>query len=84
VQTLEENGIGRPSTYAPILSTIQQRGYVVREAKRLSPTDTGILVNDLLVEHFPDIVDYKFTARMERYFDEVASGEQQWQKVIAI
>ena len=83
VQTLEENGIGRPSTYAPILSTIQQRGYVVREAKRLSPTDTGILVNDLLVEHFPDIVDYKFTARMERYFDEVASGQQQWQKVIA-
>ncbi|MCL4562891.1 MAG: type I DNA topoisomerase, partial [Chloroflexi bacterium] len=57
VQALEENGIGRPSTYAPILSTIQERGYVVREAKRLSPTETGILVNDLVVAHFPDVVD---------------------------
>ncbi len=82
VQILEEYGIGRPSTYAPILSTIQQRGYVVRENKRLSPSDTGILVNDLLVDHFPDIVDYKFTARMETYLDEVANGEQQWQRVI--
>ncbi len=82
VQLLEEYGIGRPSTYAPILSVIQQRGYVVREAKRLYPSDTGILVNDLLVNHFPDIVDYKFTARMEENLDEVASGEKQWQKVI--
>ncbi len=82
VQLLEEYGIGRPSTYAPILSVIQQRGYVVREAKRLYPSDTGILVNDLLVDHFPDIVDYKFTARMEENLDEVASGEKQWQKVI--
>ena len=55
VQTLEEYGIGRPSTYAPILSTIQERGYVVREAKRLAPTETGILVNDLLVDHFTDV-----------------------------
>ena len=83
VQILEEYGIGRPSTYAPILSTIQQRGYVIREAKRLSPSDTGILVNDLLVDHFPDIVDYKFTARMEKYLDEVAAGGQEWQKVIS-
>ena len=83
VQILEEFGIGRPSTYAPILSTIQQRGYVVREAKRLSPTDTGIHVNDLMMDYFPDIVDYKFTSRIEENLDEVASGEKQWQRVIA-
>jgi DNA topoisomerase-1 len=56
VQILEEYGIGRPSTYAPILSTIQERGYVIRESKRLNPTETGILVNDLLVQYFPEIV----------------------------
>jgi DNA topoisomerase-1 len=82
VQVLEEYGIGRPSTYAPILSTIQQRGYVLREAKRLSPTETGILVNDLLVEHFPDVVDLGFTANMESGLDEVASGKADWHKVI--
>lgn len=82
VQVLEENGIGRPSTYAPILSTIQQRGYVIREAKRLSPTETGFLVNDLVVEHFPDIVDLGFTASMEENLDHVAEGQQAWQKVI--
>ena len=60
VRTLEEYGIGRPSTYAPILSTIQQRGYVVRDQKRLTPTETGILVNDLICEHFPEVVDYGF------------------------
>ena len=82
VQVLEEYGIGRPSTYAPILSTIQQRGYVLREAKRLSPTETGILVNDLVVEHFPDIVDLKFTANMEAELDQVADGSVEWKKVI--
>ena len=82
VQVLEEYGIGRPSTYAPILSTIQQRGYVLREAKRLSPTDTGILVNDLVVEHFPDVVDLKFTAKMESELDQVADGKEDWKKVI--
>jgi DNA topoisomerase I len=82
VQTLEEYGIGRPSTYAPILSTIQERGYVQRENKRLVPTDTGLLVNDLLVSHFPEIVDTNFTANMETDLDQVASGEQEWQKVI--
>ena len=82
VQMLEENGIGRPSTYAPILSTIQQRGYVLREAKRLSPTETGILVNDLLVDHFPEIVDLHFTAHMEEDLDHVASGEAEWRNVI--
>jgi DNA topoisomerase-1 len=82
VQMLEENGIGRPSTYAPILSTIQQRGYVMREAKRLSPTETGFLVNDLVVEHFPEIVDLGFTADMEEDLDQVAAGKEAWQKVI--
>ncbi len=82
VQVLEEYGIGRPSTYAPILSTIQERGYVIREAKRLSPTDTGMLVNDLLVQHFPEIVDMNFTANMEKDLDEVASGGREWVDVI--
>ena len=82
VQVLEEYGIGRPSTYAPILSTIQQRGYVLRESKRLSPTETGFLVNDLVVEHFPDIVDLKFTAKMENELDQVADGYEDWKKVI--
>jgi DNA topoisomerase-1 len=82
VRTLEENGIGRPSTYAPILGTIQQRGYVVRDGKRLTPTETGILVNDLITEHFPEIVDLGFTANMEEDLDRIASGEEQWVQVI--
>jgi DNA topoisomerase-1 len=82
VQVLEEYGIGRPSTYAPILSTIVDRGYVIRDAKRLFPTETGMLVNDLLVQHFPDIVDLNFTAHMEEDLDEVANGNQKWPKVI--
>ena len=82
VQVLEEYGIGRPSTYAPILSTIQQRGYVTREAKRLFPTETGILVNDMVVNHFPDIVNTKFTANMEEELDQVADGKASWRKVI--
>ena len=82
VQTLEEYGIGRPSTYAPILSTIVERGYVVRENKKLIPTETGLLVNDLLVQHFPDIVDVGFTAKMENDLDQVASGHREWVDVI--
>jgi DNA topoisomerase-1 len=82
VQTLEEFGIGRPSTYAPILSTIQARGYVVRETKRLFPTEVGILVNDLLVDFFPDIVDVNFTAAMEENLDQIAEGDAPWRKVI--
>ncbi|HNT23511.1 MAG TPA: type I DNA topoisomerase [Anaerolineales bacterium] len=78
VRTLEEYGIGRPSTYAPILGTIQQRGYVVRDAKRLLPTETGILVNSLISEHFPGVVDTGFTARMEEDLDRIAAGEQDW------
>ena len=82
VRTLEENGIGRPSTYAPILGTIQQRGYVYQESRRLFPTETGILVNDLLVEHFPDVIEVGFTARMESDLDRIASGDEQWANVI--
>jgi DNA topoisomerase-1 len=82
VQVLEEHGIGRPSTYAPILSTIVERGYVIREQRRLFPTETGILVNDLLVEHFPDIVDMHFTAHMEEDLDEVAAGKSEWVDVL--
>lgn len=82
VQALEEDGIGRPSTYAPTISTIQQRGYVVREEKRLMPTDIGVQVNDLMLQYFPDIVDYQFTARMEEDLDMVASGQAEWTEVI--
>ncbi len=82
VRVLEEYGIGRPSTYAPILSTIQERGYVIRDAKRLIPTETGMLVNDLLVAHFPEIVDTGFTANMEEDLDEVAEGSRRWVDVI--
>ena len=78
MRTLEEYGIGRPSTYAPILTTLQQRGYVLRENKRLTPTETGILVNDLISEHFPNIVDVGFTAQMEADLDLIAEGEQPW------
>ncbi|MEA3326625.1 MAG: type I DNA topoisomerase [Chloroflexota bacterium] len=83
VQVLEENGIGRPSTYAAILSTIQNRGYVTRAGSRLEPTETGFLVNDLVVEFFPTIVDVNFTSRLEGYLDEIASGDQAWVKVIS-
>ncbi|MBK8618024.1 MAG: type I DNA topoisomerase [Anaerolineales bacterium] len=82
VQALEENGIGRPSTYAPTISTIQQRGYVERVDKRLIPTDTGLQVNDLMVEYFPEVVDFNFTAHMEEDLDKVASGEMVWMDAI--
>ena len=109
VRKLEELGIGRPSTYAPTISTIQQREYVVKEDRegversyqhllladssvvetvktetvgaeksKLFPTDTGTVVNDFLTEYFPDILDYNFTASVEKEFDEVADGEKQW------
>lgn len=82
VQALEENGIGRPSTYAPTLSTIQARGYVVRVDKRLEPTETGILVTDLMMKYFPEIVDYNFTARMEEDLDKISTGEAGWVGVV--
>ncbi len=82
VQSLEENGIGRPSTYAPTISTIQQRGYVERVDKRLIPTDTGLQVNDLMVEYFPEVVDYNFTAHMEEDLDKIADGGMDWTDAI--
>ncbi len=83
IKTLEENGIGRPSTYAPTISTIQDRGYVEKdEQKYLRPTPMGKIVNDLLVEHFPVIVDIQFTARMENELDEIATGTREWVPVI--
>ena len=82
VQALEEDGIGRPSTYAPTISTIQQRGYVERIEKRLVPTEVGIQVNDLMVKYFPEIVDLKFTARMEEDLDMIASGQAEWTEVM--
>lgn len=82
VQALEEYGIGRPSTYAPTLSTIQQRGYVERVDRRLIPTETGMLVNDLMMQYFPEIVDLNFTARMEEDLDKIASGQTEWVPVL--
>ena len=82
VSELEENGIGRPSTYAPIMGTLQQRGYVRKDGRRLVPTETGITVNDLVGEYFPSIVDVNFTAKMESDLDLVASGEVAWQEVV--
>ncbi|MEK7211740.1 MAG: type I DNA topoisomerase [Patescibacteria group bacterium] len=83
VKALEENGIGRPSTYAPTISTIIDRHYVERaEGRKLAPTELAFLVNDLLVEHFPNVVDYKFTAKMEGDLDDVAEGVKEWEPVI--
>jgi DNA topoisomerase-1 len=82
VQTLEEYGIGRPSTYAPTISTIQQRGYVERVDRRLFPTETGVLVNDLMIKYFPEIVDFQFTAHMEEDLDKVSEGKADWTKVM--
>ncbi len=82
IKVLEENGIGRPSTYAPILSTIQERNYVQKdEQKRFFPTEIGVIVNDILVKHFPAIIDIKFTAKMEKDLDEIAKGKKDWTKV---
>ena len=82
VKKLEEEGIGRPSTYAPTLSTIQDRGYVEKIERKFHPKDIGELVNKLLVKHFPKIVDLKFTANMEKDFDEIAAGKIKWVPII--
>lgn len=82
VSALEEHGIGRPSTYAPILSTLQQRGYVERKKRRLFVTEIGEIVNELIVGHFPNIVDLGFTARMETDLDQIADGSKPWVSVI--
>jgi len=83
VKKLESEGIGRPSTYAPTISTIISRGYIEKQAdKKLYPMDIGMIVNDFLVKHFPDIVDYQFTAKMEEDLDDIAEGKTQWQPII--
>jgi DNA topoisomerase-1 len=83
IRALEERGIGRPSTYAPIMSTLKERGYVRRESGRLMPQNVGLVVADLLREHFPNVVDLSFTADMERRLDSVAQGKLNWQRVMA-
>lgn len=82
VKTLEEIGVGRPSTYAPTLTIIQSRNYVVKEAKMLYPTELGEVVNDVMKMYFPDIVDIDFTAHMEDNLDQVELGKQEWKKII--
>ncbi|MGB2895369.1 MAG: type I DNA topoisomerase [Anaerolineales bacterium] len=82
IKAMEEHGIGRPSTYAPTISTLRQRGYVIREKRRLYPTEIGEVVTDLLVEHFTDVLDITFTAKMEASLDEIASGKREWVDVI--
>ncbi|HQB50930.1 MAG TPA: type I DNA topoisomerase [bacterium] len=84
VKQLEKYGVGRPSTYAPTIATIEARNYVVRdEYKRLAPTEIAKVVNDLLVAHFPNIVDYQFTANIETQLDQIAHGQLTWPPVIA-
>jgi DNA topoisomerase-1 len=78
IKELEEQGIGRPSTYVPIISTIQDRGYVDQEQRRFTPTWLGETVNEVMKKHFPDIVDTSFTAEMERKLDDVEEGRQSW------
>ena len=82
IKKLEELGIGRPSTYASIVDTIQQRGYVNFQNRYFMPTDTGRIVNKMLVDNFSNIVDYKFTAKMENDLDDVADGKLPWQKAV--
>lgn len=113
VKKLEELGIGRPSTYAPTITTVQKRGYVIKEARegverkytvltlqqdqlakvveseitgaeknKLFPTNTAMIVNDFLIEHFPDVTDYSFTSEIEQEFDEIAGGKLNWKKMI--
>ncbi|MDD3612793.1 MAG: type I DNA topoisomerase [Clostridiales bacterium] len=82
VRALEDMGIGRPSTYAPTISTIISRGYVVRDARILYPTDLGFIVNDLMDKYFPKIMEYKFTAAMEEKLDKIEEGEVNWRDLL--
>ena len=82
VKTLEEKGIGRPSTYAPTITTILARGYVVKEKKNLMPTELGTIINEIMEEYFDRIVDVGFTADMENQLDMISTGDLQWKRVI--
>lgn len=82
IKKMEEIGVGRPSTYAPTITTIQSRGYVEKDGRAFIPKDVAYVVIDLLVEHFPNIVDYGFTAEMEEGFDEIAEGKKKWVPMI--
>lgn len=82
VKTMEEEGIGRPSTYAPTIATITARGYVARDGKAIYPTELGFVVTDVMNEHFDDIVDVDFTANMENEIEDVANGDVEWKKII--
>ena len=82
VKTLEEKGIGRPSTYSPTITTILARRYIEKMQKQLHPTDLGRIVNKLLIENFQDVINVEFTAEMEEQFDKIAEGKENWKKVI--
>ena len=82
VKMLEEKGIGRPSTYSPIISTIQERGYIVKKARTLLPTDLGMIVNDIVKNNFKDIVNIEFTANLEDQLDEIENGSKNWKKLL--
>ena len=82
VKTLEEKGIGRPSTYSPTITTILARRYIEKQQKQLYPTDLGKIVNKLLVENFPSVINVEFTANMEEKFDQIAEGQEKWKEVI--
>jgi DNA topoisomerase IA len=83
VKKLEADGVGRPSTYASILSTIQEREYVKKEGGRFKPTELGMVVTDLLLESFDDIFDVTYTARMEEELDEIEEGKIDWREAMA-
>ncbi len=82
VKTLEEKGIGRPSTYSPTITTILERRYIKKEQKQLVPTELGKVVNKLLTENFTDVINVEFTAKIENEFDEIAEGKEQWKQMI--
>lgn len=82
VKALEEKGIGRPSTYSPTITTILERRYIEKEQKQLMPTELGKVVNKLLVENFPNIIDVEFTAKIEEEFDAVAEGKENWKQIL--
>ena len=83
VKALEEKDIGRPSTYSPTITTILTRNYIEKEGKQLIPTELGKVVNQLLIENFPDIINVEFTAKIENQFDEIAEGKEEWKKMIS-